>query len=408
MMTPITLFLALTIALPFTRTGALMGKKDVWDDKWTRIASHLDASHASSSTTARFDAMEEPTADSSSFVDEIVDFLQNVPDDVFSRLSLSTMAIVRPKPRKVLRCNKSAGRVRNLTAHVRMGTYNVWNEDDGPQWKVVRSGKVATSVEDLDVIGMQEVRRRRVTDANYSDMFHDLCALLPEYEGVYLASEDIVEISSSPNGTGGNGKRTTTTQEGIAIFSRLPIVKIHSAYLHISSFTSDQNLRAAMCVEVQTGKAKRKNNRRRTELEAVTVCNSHFSYDESEGLRNAAALLLLVKSLRQSSPWREKRSSALLVLGDFNVITTTQDSPIVRLLESSLRSQDVFSRSQTPTYCNCKVPASSDCRFERRPDRVFFSRRYLGDRGEGGKRRRWWNVSEGEIRRGIEDGVCVS
>ena len=98
------------------------------------------------------------------------------------------------------RCNKAT---RVFKDSISVTQYNVWNEDDGPNWHSERLFQVFNllKVWDSDVMILNEIR---FNSSRSSDMFQDFCEEFQNYFGIYQ-----VNMYYDENKTVG---------EGIAVF----------------------------------------------------------------------------------------------------------------------------------------------------------------------------------------------
>lgn len=183
-------------------------------------------------------------------------------------------------------------------------TLNLANYDDHPDWSA-RLQIIVTTIlnENPDVIAVQEVRfdpSQPTTQSSYQSMAEQIVDLLNQAQPATYAGVDIVSqpLMFYPDSSEHYPSPPPNKQlwEGLAILSRLPVLKTGSIFLARTG--SDANLRGTQFATVATGG---------TEL---TVFNTHFGLDATDRESNAT----------QTLAYMDGFASPRLLVGDLNAV----------------------------------------------------------------------------------------
>lgn len=250
---------------------------------------------------------------------------------------------------------------------VRVATYNIWNlnslDRETYHDRLERIRKLL-STQDISIFGIQEVRLR--VDWPPSSSVCQVCQLarhLPGYQYVYkpamLYMHNVLE----------------RTEEGLAIFSRHPIISTDSVLLYRnSSAEDDTHQRLCLHAEILTPHHK------------VHVFVTHLSLNAESRER----------SVLQVWKYMSQFSGVKVLLGDFN---TEPDSKVIRFLTGTAPLNGVYATGMVDTWTavasNKNDPGYTFSALDNRPvkriDYVFLqqpspptveivSSRLLGDR----------------------------
>ena len=190
----------------------------------------------------------------------------------------------------------------------RVMTYNVWNFDSGANWEQ-RKLAIARTVRfsRADVVGFQEVRR---SHDGKRDQLADLKALLPELPHVKFAAGETY------------GEGDSAVDEGIALFSRWPVVEDATETLALG-MGGDSNHRKALYMLVELPYA-RSAVASLDALDSATaparrtlgVVVTHWSFDRAQQMANVEGVLAFMERVRAKSS--AGAVAPQLAMGDFN------------------------------------------------------------------------------------------
>uniref|UniRef100_A0A6B2L8B9 Endonuclease/exonuclease/phosphatase domain-containing protein n=1 Tax=Arcella intermedia TaxID=1963864 RepID=A0A6B2L8B9_9EUKA len=189
--------------------------------------------------------------------------------------------------------------------HIKLMSYNIWNlnpeEDYFTKMRIISKQIKAINP---DVIGFQEVRFSNIDYPRIRKgiQVEEIARSLPGYQFVFQAAH-----SEFPYDLGENPYYTT--KEGVAIFSRYPI--IHSRYIPLSrNFSDSEDAHQRVCLGVVI----------KTPGGEISVFSTHFALSAIARKRNVVELYEFMQSFPKPS----------LLVGDFN---TEPDTPEIHFLK---------------------------------------------------------------------------
>lgn len=245
--------------------------------------------------------------------------------------SIDLLAEINQDNLAMQRCNENVALTDSTKrSNVTFAIYNVWNFDDGANWRSIRLQQVISILRaaNPDVIALNEIRYNQIQGS----MFADVCSALSEFQGYY-----------QPAMLYSDG-----TVEGVALFTKLQVHGIRAKHLHLSgTVIEDINKRVILGAWLSGA------------YPSTSVFVSHFSYQDALRLGNAVGASYFM------SGFRSKRK---VFLADTNAISELD--PAVKYLELHQVLLDPLQNADAPTYCNC---GHSPCYLNERPDRILVS-----------------------------------
>ena len=190
--------------------------------------------------------------------------------------------------------------------NIRVMTYNVWNFENGADWNSRRKTEIANLItkSDVDFVALQEIRKSK----KLGDMMEDLRS----------------ELSSDyPYSGYATGETYKGSEEGLAFFSKLPLVSQEDFKLTLGS-GSDSNHR--VCIRVTV---------RLPNDDNLSLYLAHFSYDRKQQMSNAKEIKKF--ALQTSDPPR-------ILLGDLNIYNdyVAPIKELSRMHDDKILFQDVW------------------------------------------------------------------
>jgi endonuclease/exonuclease/phosphatase family metal-dependent hydrolase len=195
--------------------------------------------------------------------------------------------------------------VRSRSEHgtVRLLGFNVWNFDDGPEWKE-RVKLIARIINETrpDIVALQEVRVK-LNNVNAKSQLDDIVALLG---GAYphFAYQSAM---AHPQ---------TFDEEGLGLVSRHPL---EHDWAPLPAADSDLNKRIVLTT-VST-----------VDGVPLVLANAHWTYDESAQLEQAYAT---VGNVHSRTP---HTGAARIITGDFNLYVRPTPTPTEQFMEGKTR-----------------------------------------------------------------------